>query len=73
MSVSKEEFKKIEKQYNIWLAKHPKGDYNYKAFSHMRRVVEFAKYYHQSESDKLESQTENIAKVSWKGKPKKEI
>jgi hypothetical protein len=43
--ISKEEFKEIEKQYNSWLYKHPKGDHNYKSFSHMRRSIEFAKYY----------------------------
>ena len=43
--ISKEEFSEIEKLYNEWLARHPKGDYNYKSFSHMRRSIEFAKYY----------------------------
>jgi guanylate kinase len=45
--VSKEEFKKVESLYNTWLYKHPKGDHNYKSFSHMRRSIEFAKYYSQ--------------------------
>ena len=43
--ISKQEFKKIERQYDTWLYRHPKGDHNYKSFSHMRRSIEFAKHY----------------------------
>jgi hypothetical protein len=39
-----EEFRAMENKYNAWLEKHPKGDHNYKSFSHMRRSVEFANY-----------------------------
>jgi len=42
-----DEFKIIEKEYNLWLRQHPKGDHNYKSFSHMRRSLEFAKYYNE--------------------------
>lgn len=51
--ITKEEFTQIEKQYNAWLAKHPKGDENYKYFTHMRRTVEFAKHYSQKQIKKL--------------------
>lgn len=43
--MTKEEFRSMEQEYNRWLAKHPKGDHNYKSFSHMRRSIEFAKHY----------------------------
>ena len=48
--MEKEEFKLMEKEYNTWLYKHPKGDHNYKSFSHMRRSLEFAKYWNQKQS-----------------------
>lgn len=51
--ISKEEFREIEKQYNVWLSKHPKGDHNYKSFSHMRRSIEFAKHYHHEQVENL--------------------
>jgi hypothetical protein len=50
---TKEEFTQIEKQYNAWLEKHPKGDENYKYFTHMRRTIEFAKHYSEKQIQKL--------------------
>ena len=47
--MDKEEFKLMEREYNTWLAKHPKGDHNYKSFSHMRRSIEFAKYWNEKQ------------------------
>ena len=44
--MNKDEFREMERLYNAWLQQHPKGDHNYKSFSHMRRSVEFAKHYH---------------------------
>jgi hypothetical protein len=43
--MTKEEFKEMERVYLQWLHEHPKGDYSYKAFSHMSRTLEFAKYW----------------------------
>jgi len=57
--MNKEEFRILERKYNLWLSKHPKGDYNYKSFSHMRRSVEFAKAY-------ADEQNEGLAKQSAK-------
>lgn len=62
-AISKEEFKRIEKKYNLWLCKHPKGDLNYKAFSHMRRSVEFAKHYSselEQENARLSAEKKNL-------------
>jgi len=61
--MSKAEFKEMEKEYNIWLHKHPKGDHSYKSFSHMRRSLEFAKYYHQSRVNAISD--EMITQRSW--------
>lgn len=41
----KEKFREMEKIYNLWLYQHPKGDHNYKSFTHMRRTLEFAEFY----------------------------
>jgi hypothetical protein len=46
INMKAEKFKTMEKVYNLWLAKHPKGDHNYKSFSHMRRSIEFAEHWH---------------------------
>lgn len=51
--ISKEDFRIMEREYDTWLAKHPKGDHNYKSFSHMRRSIEFAKYYNDKQVKKL--------------------
>lgn len=51
--MNKEEYKVIEREYSIWLSNHPKRDYSYKAFSHLSRTIEFAKYYNEKKSEKL--------------------
>jgi hypothetical protein len=53
--MEKKEFKLMEKEYNTWLYKHPKGDHNYKSFSHMRRSLEFAKYWNEKQNKSLQS------------------
>jgi hypothetical protein len=50
---TKEDFRIMEREYNTWLSKHPKGSHNYKSFSHMRRSIEFAKYYNDKQVKKL--------------------
>ena len=60
--MEKEEFKLMEREYNMWLAKHPKGDHNYKSFSHMRRSLEFAKYWNEKENKRLKEKINNLNK-----------
>ena len=50
--MKKEEFRLMEREYNAWLYKHPKGEHNYKSFSHMRRSLEFAKHWNEKQNRK---------------------
>ena len=52
-TLTKEEFKALEKEYNLWLSKHPKGDHNYKSFTHMRRSLEFATHYNKKLTERI--------------------
>ena len=47
--MKKEEFRLLEKEYNVWIDQHPKKGHSYVSWSHMKRTLEFAKYYNEKQ------------------------
>ena len=62
--MTKEEFRLMEREYVIWLDKHPKGDYSYRSFSHMRRTLEFAKHWNEKQINQNKDEQRTILQQS---------